>query len=151
MLGFLECATEFRFWRTTPGGLNQPARPLLALDLTSGEIETIVWAPVSAPTTRGLDVPALDRKGPIRHNGGVVHLVESGGFLLRCNLARGGSADSSLLEELRAEGRSVISSVCCYQRDMIPIRIEEQSVPWLRPSADKRNCRLARMRIGLLW
>jgi putative flavoprotein involved in K+ transport len=45
--------------------------PPLGLDLTRGEIRTIVWATGFRPDYGWLDVPVLDRKGRIRHDGGV--------------------------------------------------------------------------------
>ncbi len=49
-----------------------PDSPPLGMDLTSGEIRTIVWATGYHPDYSWLDVPVLDRKGRIRHDGGVV-------------------------------------------------------------------------------
>jgi putative flavoprotein involved in K+ transport len=46
--------------------------PPLDLDLKSGEIRTILWATGFHPDYSWLDVPVLDRKGLIRHDGGVV-------------------------------------------------------------------------------
>jgi putative flavoprotein involved in K+ transport len=46
--------------------------PPLGLDLTSGEIQTIVWATGFRPDYSWLDIPVVDRKGHIRHDGGVV-------------------------------------------------------------------------------
>jgi putative flavoprotein involved in K+ transport len=46
--------------------------PPLALDLASGEIKTIIWATGFRPDYSWLDVPVLDRKGQVRHDGGVV-------------------------------------------------------------------------------
>jgi putative flavoprotein involved in K+ transport len=46
--------------------------PALGLDLTSGEIRTIIWAAGFRPDYSWLDIPVLDRKGLIRHDGGVV-------------------------------------------------------------------------------
>ena len=43
----------------------------LDLDLNGGEIRTIVWATGFRPDYSWLDVPVLDRKGNIRHDGGV--------------------------------------------------------------------------------
>jgi putative flavoprotein involved in K+ transport len=43
----------------------------LGLDLRSGEISTIVWATGYRPDLSWLDVPVLDRKGRIVHDGGV--------------------------------------------------------------------------------
>jgi putative flavoprotein involved in K+ transport len=48
------------------------ASPPLELDLRSGEISTILWATGYRPDYTWLDVPVLDRKGRLRHDGGVV-------------------------------------------------------------------------------
>ncbi len=48
------------------------ASPPLFLDLGSGEIKTIIWATGFRPDYSWLDVPVFDRKGRIRHDGGVV-------------------------------------------------------------------------------
>jgi putative flavoprotein involved in K+ transport len=47
-----------------------PAAPL-SLDLRSGEITTIIWATGYRPGLSWLDVPVLDRKGRVIHDGGV--------------------------------------------------------------------------------
>ncbi|BCY11227.1 NAD(P)/FAD-dependent oxidoreductase [Actinoplanes sp. L3-i22] len=49
-----------------------PARTRLKLDLGSGEIGTVIWATGFRPDYRWLDVPVLDEKGRLRHEGGVV-------------------------------------------------------------------------------
>jgi len=49
-----------------------PAASRLSLDLASGEIRSIVWATGFRPDYRWLEVPVLDRKGQLRHDGGVV-------------------------------------------------------------------------------
>src|SRR6516164_8173072 len=46
--------------------------PPLGLDLTSGEIKTIIWATGYRPDYSWLELPVLDRKGMVRHDGGVV-------------------------------------------------------------------------------
>jgi putative flavoprotein involved in K+ transport len=48
-----------------------PASPRLQLDLSRGEIRTIVWATGFRPDYRWLDVPVVDAKGQLRHEGGV--------------------------------------------------------------------------------
>ncbi len=48
------------------------ASPPLGLDLKSGAIKTIIWATGYRPDYSWLDVPVLDRKGHMRHDGGVV-------------------------------------------------------------------------------
>lgn len=45
--------------------------PLLDASLTSGDIGTVLWATGYRPDYRWLDVPVLDRKGHIAHDGGV--------------------------------------------------------------------------------
>jgi putative flavoprotein involved in K+ transport len=48
------------------------ANPALTLDLTRGGIGTILWATGFRPDLNWLQVPAFDRKGRLRHDGGVV-------------------------------------------------------------------------------
>jgi putative flavoprotein involved in K+ transport len=45
--------------------------PPLGMDL-AGAIKTIIWATGYRPDTSWLDVPVLDRKGMVRHDGGIV-------------------------------------------------------------------------------
>jgi putative flavoprotein involved in K+ transport len=47
-------------------------RTPLELDLSSGEITTVLWATGFLPDHSWLDIPVRDRKGRIRHDGGVV-------------------------------------------------------------------------------
>ncbi len=49
-----------------------PAHSCLGLDLANGEIQAVVWATGLRPDYGWLDVPVLDRKGMLRHDGGVV-------------------------------------------------------------------------------
>ena len=49
-----------------------PSSPQLWLDLASGEIRSIVWATGFRPDYSWLDVPVVDEKGYLRHQGGVV-------------------------------------------------------------------------------
>jgi len=60
--------------------------PPLGMDLASGEIKTIIWATGYRPDYSWLEVPVLDRKGLLRHDGGVVAapgLYLMGGVFLR--------------------------------------------------------------------
>jgi putative flavoprotein involved in K+ transport len=52
----------------TPG----PESTRLQLDLRRGEIATVVWATGYRPDYGWLDVPVVDAKGHLRHDGGVV-------------------------------------------------------------------------------
>jgi putative flavoprotein involved in K+ transport len=49
-----------------------PQTSRLQLDLRSGEIRSIVWATGFRPDYGWLDVPVVDAKGQLRHEGGVV-------------------------------------------------------------------------------
>lgn len=46
--------------------------PRLGIDMADGEIRSIVWATGFRPDYGWLDVPVLNRKGMLRHEGGVV-------------------------------------------------------------------------------
>ncbi len=56
-----------RFAPTVP-----PDSARLQVDLRSGEIRTVVWATGFRPDYGWLDVPVVDEKGHLRHDGGVV-------------------------------------------------------------------------------
>jgi putative flavoprotein involved in K+ transport len=64
-----------------------PRDPLLELDLRSGEIGTIVWATGFRPDHSWLELPVFDRKGAIRHDGGVIRDAP-GAYLVGANLLR---------------------------------------------------------------
>jgi putative flavoprotein involved in K+ transport len=49
-----------------------PRSTRLTLDLASGEIQTVVWATGYRPDYRWLEVPVIDAKGRLRHDGGNV-------------------------------------------------------------------------------
>ncbi|GAA1594523.1 NAD(P)/FAD-dependent oxidoreductase [Kribbella hippodromi] len=49
-----------------------PSTTRLQLDLNSGEIRTIIWATGFRPDYSWLDVPVVDPKGHLRHDGGVL-------------------------------------------------------------------------------
>jgi putative flavoprotein involved in K+ transport len=49
-----------------------PQSSRLQLDLRSGEIRAVVWATGFRPDYQWLDVPVVDAKGQLRHEGGVV-------------------------------------------------------------------------------
>jgi putative flavoprotein involved in K+ transport len=48
-----------------------PAGAPLSLDLRSGAIQTILWATGFRPDLSWLDVPVINQKGQVRHDGGV--------------------------------------------------------------------------------
>ena len=57
-------------WRPAPTIVEDS--PPLGIDLARGDIRTIVWATGFVPDYSWLDMPVFDRKGLIRHDGGVV-------------------------------------------------------------------------------
>jgi putative flavoprotein involved in K+ transport len=90
------------------GGVDRPAptgvprQPLLELHLRRRGIGTVVWATGQRPDLSWLDVPVLDRRGRVRHHGGVV-TGAPGMYLLGGNLLRtrrssyiGGAGDDTL-------------------------------------------------------
>jgi putative flavoprotein involved in K+ transport len=78
---FLARADQWASASGLDGGLPPPhrfrptrvdPRTPLELDLTSGEITTILWATGLRPDHSFIDIPVFDRTGRIRHDGGVV-------------------------------------------------------------------------------
>ena len=73
---FDEWAAERRLDAVGPPERFEPTRvppsPPLSMDLARGDIRTIIWATGFKPEYSWLDVPVIDRKGQIRHDGGVV-------------------------------------------------------------------------------
>ena len=49
-----------------------PTNPALGMDLNGGAIRSVLWATGYRPDYSWLNVPVLDRKGRLRHDGGVV-------------------------------------------------------------------------------
>ena len=81
------------------------ADPPLTMDLNDGRVSTIVWATGYRPDYSWLEVPVLDRKGFVRHDGGV---TEAPGMYLmgmpflrkrKSSLIDGAGDDSEFLAE----------------------------------------------------
>ncbi|MDX1382673.1 MAG: NAD(P)-binding domain-containing protein [Thermoanaerobaculia bacterium] len=88
-----------------------PASPRLDLDLRSGEIRSIVWATGFRPDYGWLDVPeALDRKGKLRHEGGVV--TAPGLYALGLTFLR--RRKSSFIFGAGDDARDLAAHVCGY-------------------------------------
>jgi putative flavoprotein involved in K+ transport len=77
--------------------------PRLGLDLTSGEIKTILWATGYRPDYSWLDVPVFDHKGRIKHDGGVV--ASPGMYLMGIPFLR--RRKSSLIDGAGADARDL--------------------------------------------
>ena len=61
--------------------------PRLTIDLGGRDVQTVIWATGHVPDYSWLDVPVFDRKGEIRHDGGVV-LDSTGMYLMGLNFLR---------------------------------------------------------------
>ena len=84
--------------------------PLLDLDLTSGAVRTVIWATGFRPDYSWLDLPVLDDKGMIRHDGGVVD--SPGVFLLGSPFLR--RRKSSFMDGARADAQELVSELAAY-------------------------------------
>jgi putative flavoprotein involved in K+ transport len=85
--------------------------PPLLMDLTQGRIKTIVWATGFRPDYSWLDVPVVDHKGNIRHDGGVV--VEAPGmYLLGMPFLR--RRKSSLIDGVGDDARDLSTDLVSY-------------------------------------
>jgi putative flavoprotein involved in K+ transport len=96
-----------------------PESPRLELDLASGEIKTIIWATGFRPDYTWLDVPVLDRKGLIRHDGGVVDAP--GMYLIGAPFLR--RRKSSFIDGGRADAEDLVIELAAYlDRQVSPAR-----------------------------
>jgi putative flavoprotein involved in K+ transport len=87
-----------------------PQSPRLQLDLRSGEIGTIVWATGFRPDYRWLDVPVIDAKGHLRHDGGVV--ASPGLYALGLPVLR--RRKSTFIHGIEDDAREVIDHLAGY-------------------------------------
>ncbi|HTS51674.1 MAG TPA: NAD(P)-binding domain-containing protein [Burkholderiales bacterium] len=86
------------------------ASPPLAIDLTRGEIRTIIWATGFRPDYSWLDVPVFDRKGRVRHDGGVVEAP--GMYLMGMPFLR--RRKSSLIDGAGQDARDLSAHLAAY-------------------------------------
>jgi putative flavoprotein involved in K+ transport len=87
-----------------------PNPPVLGLDLTNGEIQTILWATGFRPDYSWLDVDVLDGKGMVRHDGG---LVDSPGmYLIGAPFLR--RRKSSFIDGAREDAEDLIVELAGY-------------------------------------
>jgi len=87
------------------------AEPRLTLDLRSGEIATIVWATGFRPDYSWLQVPVLDRRGRLRHDGGVV-TGAPGMYAIGLNLLR--RRKSSFIHGAEDDARDLTEHLAAY-------------------------------------
>jgi putative flavoprotein involved in K+ transport len=84
--------------------------PPLFMNLASGEIKTIVWATGYRPDYSWLDVPVLDRKGRILHDGGVVEAP--GMYLMGIPFLR--RRKSTLIDGAGGDARDLSAHLAAY-------------------------------------
>jgi putative flavoprotein involved in K+ transport len=92
--------------------------PRLSLDLASGRIGTIIWATGFRPDYQWLHVPALDRKGLLRHDGGIVDMP--GLYVLGLNFMR--RRKSSFLHGAEDDVRDLSAHLAAYLRNALSRR-----------------------------
>jgi putative flavoprotein involved in K+ transport len=86
--------------------------PPLALDLAHGEIRTIIWATGYRPDYSWLELPVFDRKGMVRHDGGVVS--SQGVYLMGVPFVR--RRKSTLIDGAGDDARDLSDHLALYLR-----------------------------------
>ena len=84
--------------------------PPLGLDLANGTIKTIIWATGYRPDYSWLDLPVLDRKGMVRHDGGVADLP--GLYLMGLHFMR--RRKSTLIDGAADDARELSEHLASY-------------------------------------
>jgi putative flavoprotein involved in K+ transport len=87
-----------------------PASSRLSLDFRNGEIRSVVWATGFRPEYGWLDVPVLDHKGYLRHDGGVVDAP--GMYALGLPVLR--RRKSSFIHGAEDDARDVVDHLATY-------------------------------------
>ena len=85
--------------------------PPLLLDTTAERINTILWATGYSPDYSWLQIPVLDRKGKIRHDGGVV-MDSPGMYLMGMTLLR--RRKSSFIHGAGDDARDLSAHIASY-------------------------------------
>jgi putative flavoprotein involved in K+ transport len=97
-----------------------PRSPRLGLDLRGGEIRAIVWATGFAPDYPWLDVPVVDAKGHLRHEGGAVD--SPGLYALGLPVLR--RRKSTFIHGIEDDAREVVDHLVGYLADDSRARIK---------------------------
>jgi putative flavoprotein involved in K+ transport len=87
----------------------EPAPPL-GMDLAFGEIKAIIWATGYRPDYSWLEVPVLDRKGRLQHDGGVV--ASPGMYLMGTQFMR--RRKSALIDGAGDDARDLSAHLMSY-------------------------------------
>ena len=106
------CDAPERFEPTRVDG-----NPSLLLDLENSNVRTIIWATGFRPDYSSLDVPVLDRKGRIRHEGGVVDMP--GMYVLGLPMLR--RRKSSFIHGIEDDARELMAHLADYLEDGVEL------------------------------
>jgi putative flavoprotein involved in K+ transport len=88
------------------------ANPSLLLDLENSNIRTIIWATGFRPDYSWLDLPVVDRKGRLRHEGGVVDAP--GMYVLGLPMLR--RRKSSFIHGIEDDARDLMAHLADHMR-----------------------------------
>ena len=120
---FDEMATQRRLGDLGPPERFAPTRvetsPPLRLDLARGEIRTIIWATGFRPDYSWLDMPVLNHKGQMRHDGGIVTEFP-GLYVIGLNFLR--RRKSSFIHGAEDDARDLVSHLGAYLDSLVPAR-----------------------------
>jgi putative flavoprotein involved in K+ transport len=95
-----------------PAPTEVESAPPLLMDLKAGKIGTIVWASGYRPDYSWLHVPVLDRKGQVRHDGGVT--AHPGMYLMGMQFLR--RRKSALIDGAGDDARDLSEHLAAYLR-----------------------------------
>ena len=109
-------ATRKSLRRTASNPPGSRQSPPLGMDLNSGEIQTVVWATGFRPDHSWLDLPVFDRKGRIRHDGGIVEAP--GMYLMGIPFLR--RRKSSLIDGAGDDARDLSAHLAAYLEGAAP-------------------------------
>jgi putative flavoprotein involved in K+ transport len=93
-----------------------PRSPRWRVDLRSGEIRTVIWATGFRPDYRWLDVPVVNAKGQLRHEGGAVD--SPGLYALGLPLLR--RRKSTFIHGIEDDAREVVDELNRYLMNGAP-------------------------------
>jgi putative flavoprotein involved in K+ transport len=80
------------------------------MDLIDGRVNTVIWATGYRPDYSWLEVPVLDRKGRLRHDGGVVDAP--GMYVMGLPFLR--RRKSSFIDGVGDDARDLADHLCAY-------------------------------------
>ena len=93
--------------------------PPLSLDMTNGRIGTVIWATGFRPDYEWLHLPVFDRKGRLRHDGGIV--AAPGMYALALNFMR--RRKSSFIHGAEDDVRDLGAHLAAYLRQKSTLRV----------------------------